>query len=254
MKIYPSIMNFGPLGLNRADFNGSCWRWVVSTMGVKKEIDEAYAKLGTIWEEACTASLTTLGNVEIEREVPFKAELEGGVIISGRADIVGPDFIVECKAHYSRARYNSAPHEDHIAQLVTYMMEFEKPKGMLMVAYYEEAEDSTDLVQDGFKTFTVTIAEDDNTILIDGNNYKFTLNDLADGYAALSRHLIAGTLPEVPQGLACFTCPAKEICGSVSEKSLTESQLRDSIREVAENLPFKAAKIKKRKTARKGSK
>lgn len=249
-KVYPSAIGFSPLGLNRADFFKGCWRWIVSTQGVKNDIDPAYGKLGEAWEAACETSITSLNpGQELQREVSFRYEIAEGVQLSGRADFVAENGVIECKAHYSKSRFVNAPGEDHIAQLLLYMLQFEKTNGMLMVAYYEAEEDGS-LVQADFQVFRVSIADDASTVLVDDKPYTFTVGDLIHSITSLASHLASDGFPGSPIGTACFSCPAKNVCGGISENRLTEDQVKARIREIAEKLPVTAAKIKVRKQKR----
>lgn len=256
-KFYPSNLDFAPNGLNLANFNRFCWRWVINTLGVKgSEIAQEYKDIGDIHERLLESRLAEMG-ASYDREVPFKLYLDGKAqgpdfigpedkhVVSGRCDFLGNDDIIECKATFNKQKYKAAPSREHLAQLVLYMGHWQKRHGKLFYGYYEKSVDGEFIPVDT-KNIEVSL-KDDGSVYVDSELYAYGLQDIAQALASLTRIYDDGIIPDVPWTdeamSACKFCPAANACDNYKAGLTSDSDLKSAIRSAALTAETKPAKF-----------
>jgi CRISPR/Cas system-associated exonuclease Cas4 (RecB family) len=184
------------------DMPKNCPRHVVFRLNdlVPKDIPEIYKKIGALHEDATWAQMD---QGAFRREVALKQEVASGVWVSGRADFVGVDRIIETKGTaaknaksqiYTHGRYR----EDHLAQLLFYMIGFEKRIGELNYQIYKLNEEKTEITPLCARTFIVTIA-DNGEVFIDGATVPVAnTQQLLDNLAQQVK-VVTGELTPVPR-------------------------------------------------------
>lgn len=242
LKLYPSSVDFSLNGLNLAEYNSGCWRWILYTQGVRNQIDPAYSSVGAFHEEWYATKLIE----PFEREVPFKLEL-GQAVLSGRCDFKLQDRIDETKSTFDAKKLMIAPQRAHMAQLTIYLSHFEKTDGKLVYGHYVQDSDETWL-QQANRTIEIRLGKA-GRIFADGVRTEWSVDDVANSIAAMERFYSNDIVPERPPNFgyksACKYCPAAMTCARYDAKEVTKDELKAGIRLAAENAVPNVAKYKK---------
>lgn len=255
LKLYPSAIDFSLNGLNLAEYESGCWRWILYTQGVRNQIDPAYQSVGAHHEDWYASTIAE----PFEREVPFKLEL-GEATLSGRCDFKLGDRIDETKSTFDAKKLMTAPQRAHMAQLVIYLSHFEKEHGRLIYGHYQQAAPSlTNPIAEPpwelVSTRTVDIRLDSGgRVYADGIRTEWSVDDVVNTISTLERHYREDTVPERPPVFgyksACKYCPAAMTCARYDAKEVDKEGLKAGIKVAAQNKPMHVAKYKKVKPAK----
>jgi hypothetical protein len=244
MKLYPS--SFTPMqgATTNANFKEGCLRYIAvkDRLTTRTEIPQLYQTIGHLAEERVDSMWAA--DAFVSREVPFQLDLGDDVIISGRADFVTPNSVVESKASISptkRAMWRRGQYSvEHLGQLVLYMLALDRPIGLLKCSYVHLTKDASWL---GFEDFEWSIYRKDNAILVQGAEIDLTVQDVL-GYFAAAKHALIGTdLPPRPTTTnPCRICPFQAVCDSNPQDRETfvrqvQSKIDMGIEPVGGNVP-----------------
>ena len=250
LRLYPSALDFSLGGMNLAEYNSGCWRYILYTQGVRNQIDQAYQSVGAHHEEWYESTLTG----SYEREVPFKIQI-GDAVISGRCDFKMPNMIDETKSTFDEKKVLSAPSRVHLAQLSIYLMHFEMDHGQLVYGSYVENAPSLQPTLGKWKQTNLNKVQvslnDGGGIKINGIQTEWKADDVVNTAVILERHYREDTVPERPPVFgfkhACKYCPAAMSCAKYEAGELDKQGLKDGIRMAAMYVEQRPAKWKKEK-------
>lgn len=220
-KYYPSsaAFMFGDLTMTK-DSSGCLRRILFASHGLRDEIDPIYSEVGKAHEEWVESRLKGF-----QREVPVRGQVLGtDVEYSGRADFLNEHEIIECKGTISkRVRLDVIRKGNvkinHLAQLVSYLIQLERSNGALIVGFYEQNEDKQFICTE-HREFKITI-DDEGRILIDGTLSGYRVHDQLAHMQRAAKHLAEGTLGPRPADWdakytsPCNYCPFKSACDKV---------------------------------------
>lgn len=253
-KLYNSSAAFAIGNAVYTDSPSGCLRSIViSAQGIRTDIAPEYQLIGATHEHQ---HMRKLGARLAFRERSIQRELTPHVTQSGRMDFGTTDGeIHETKATSSEYTKRSAigkgePKANHVAQLVTYLINTKTPKGRLIYGYYEENAEGF-LVLAGQREIEVAIDEAGN-ILIDGATYEWTVADqLAHTTLATAALEAIPAVPERPAnaeqqwGSPCGYCTFKSVCDRYDAGQ--EMDFFDEAREAAAKAVPAPVKIKRSK-------
>lgn len=245
LRLYPSAIDFSLNGLNLAEYNSGCWRWILYTQGVRKEIDPNYSSVGAHHEEWYETTLTE----PYEREVPFKIEV-GDAVVSGRCDFKFADRIDETKSTFDIKKLDIAPNRAHMAQLAVYLSHFEETEGKLVYGHYVQDLTGPEPIWKQTATRDIAIRVGSNSrIFANGVRTEWSIDDVVGSIASLERFHREDVVPERPPIFgyksACKYCPAALTCARYDAKEVDKEGLKAGIKAAAEHQPMNVAKYKK---------
>jgi CRISPR/Cas system-associated exonuclease Cas4 (RecB family) len=177
----------------------------------RAEIDPIYQAIGRITEERFF-----INKPEYQREVPFKTPVNGEVTISGRADGVADDHVVEIKSTISQVKRREVIKQgilppEYLGQLMTYLYAFHKSWGIIHVAYlhFDKAGNNLEFETRDFKVELV-----ENVIYVDGErkveNARWYVMNF---YTTLAGLIISDTLAPMPiTNNPCKSCVLQATC------------------------------------------
>lgn len=236
LKIYPSSSGFIQNGQVVTDYNSACLRYILvaSKAPYKNDLDPIFAQVGAQHEDWYAG---ILGESLAEREKVLKDWVTPQVEYSGRCDFVTKDGVVhETKATLSKNGLYGVINKgewkvNHLAQLVSYLIQLEKTEGKIIVGYYEkENEQATTFIQRGFRVFDVRIGSA-GAVTVDGIDTGHTVSSqLAHRYAAAST-LQSGAIGERPRidspyKSPCAYCPLQATCDSYDAQEIDADTFR----------------------------
>lgn len=211
LKIYPSSLSFSIDGQNTSSSSSTCYRYKQLSQGSEFELHPIYNLIGEKHEEAIESHLKS-NNKDYKREEPFKVNVAKNVELSGRADFVLDDMILEAKATLStsmKSRLNKGEFKyEHLAQLICYMLFFKKLKGQLVYGYYQY-NNVYELVRT--KTFIFKVEIDDGQIIVDGIPTGYDVINVIDNVKTTTKYLLSDVLAPPPDDIDfnSFTSPCK---------------------------------------------
>lgn len=250
LKLYPSAIDFSLNGLNLAEYESGCWRWILYSQGVRNQIDPAYQSVGAFHEDWYASKLSE----PFDREVPFKLEL-GEAVLSGRCDFKLDDRIDETKSTFDVKKLLIAPQRAHMAQLTIYLSHFEKENGRLIYGHYIQdlTGEHPQWQQQEVRTIAIRLGAK-GRIFANGVRTEWCVDDVVNTISILERHHREDTVPERPPIFgyksACKYCPAALTCARYEAKEIDQEGLKAGIKQAAENKPMRVAKYKKLKPAK----
>lgn len=230
-KIYPSSSGFviGNTGVI-SEYNSGCPRYLTITKNqIHKDIDPIYGKLGLAHEDRHAFDLQKKGLLE-QREVPIKLEIIPGVTYSGRCDFLTTDGgIDETKASLSKNFLYTVIRKgkykiSHLAQLVSYLIQFKRVKGRIIAGYYDQA-----LRLKEQRVFEVRI-DDKGSILVDNEDSGYTVEDqwkhtLISAEALSSDKIKDRPINHVDFFSPCKFCALKSSCDRYDKGDITDVEL-----------------------------
>lgn len=254
VKLYNSAAAFAIGNAVYTETSSGCLRAIVlSANGIRTDIAPEYKRVGALHEDLYAVKL---GPTLKARELPVRRELSNGVLQSGRMDfILTNDEIHETKGSYSETVKRGPigkgePKLNHLAQLVTYLINAKQPVGKLIYGYYEETPDGKDLVLKAERAIEVRIGED-GTILIDGAISEWNVADQLKHTELAANALTDSQVPPRPinadDGYAspCRFCDFRTACDKYDEGG--QNTFFDDAREVVRNHKPAPVKIKRSK-------
>ena len=238
LRYYPSFAAFHLGGSTVTSYPSGCQRNILFTsFGIRTEsIPALYMSVGQLNEERHERTLLGWPDVlQIEREMPVRGSIAGSdsVEYSGRIDFWvtttdGNEEPHECKATVSRTGFQvmkrkGEPKLNHLAQLVSYLIQQEVQDGRLVYGCYEHPYDPTEqdmsLVCTDSLTFRVRI-EDDGCITVDGKPTPYTALDQLRHMQQTVKTLTTrefGPRPAVENEWSspCRMCPFQNTCSQI---------------------------------------
>lgn len=213
----------------------------------RSELHPDYAAIGNMHEE-----LHEKAHPEARREVPFRREVSETSILSGRADFVFDDRVDECKATFSKPAFkdaqNGKPSMAHLAQLVTYLMEFGLSRGRLVYGYFERDKRGLLVRKD---TAAVEVGLVDNRICIQNTDTGYTTDDLINTITQIDHWMHTDIPAPRPSkdgfASACKYCPLAELCDRADDQGLLISEMKDEAIELIEAKVGPVPKVNKEK-------
>ena len=239
LTVGPSGAAFTTGSAIEAESTSQCPRyWLAKKNGFRTKIDPLYGAIGELSEVMFkTKHRKTHPDDTIESQVPIEKDLSEHSAIFGYLDMIitkpdGSKVVVEKKAHISsnvrleviRKKQVKA---SHVAQIVTYMIVTDIPKGQIVCDFYELNYDCDKLHQSEGITFDVEIK--DRKIYIDGVEYKHMVTDLAKFYKFIDNAVKLDTLPNRPtkpttsRSSVCTYCPLNNHCDEAEIRKLDKN-------------------------------
>lgn len=251
-KIYPSRISFCWENQNLTNDNKGCFRFQQLAYGLTLPIHKTYAMLGEALENRIEKTLIKQ-KISYEREVSFHKEINATTYISGRADFVLKDKIIEAKASFSsnfRTLLKNGDYRlNHLAQLGLYMLHFKKTKGVLFCGMYQYGRDKK-----LFMTYSrkIRVELKDDAFYVDDFPSGYTKQNLIDYLIQLTKALHSDVLapPPVlddPENFKspCKYCALRLICSSVNTYHPITSSMLSHARYLLDNEEIKEPKITK---------
>lgn len=266
LAYYPSMAAFVVGGSTVTSYPGGCQRHILfSSYGIRSaSIPPVYSTIGELNEVRHQAALVSQTDVlEAERELPIRGAIAGSdaVEYSGRVDFwvtyqdgtEGPD---ECKSTVSRTGFQAMkrkgePKLNHLAQLVSYLLQTQVQDGRLVYGYYQYPWDPKEvdatLVCTDSVTFKIRI-EDDGAITVDGKPTPYTALDQLKHMQLTVQTLTNNELGPRPASESawsnpCNMCPFQATCTEVDTGTLTLDQALDSAERDIKNYVDREVKI-----------
>ena len=264
-KVYPSSAAWMPGPVVQTTYYSGCLRyiWAVANAKVPRidSIDPAAQALGALNEKRLEAQFRRR-RLKFETEVPFN-QVFRGIDIRGRMDYVvhlkEGDQIGEQKATTSAHVLKDViqakqPADSHMAQLVTYLAFSTIKKGWIQVDHYQLSHDFSGFISTSMHKFDVELL-DSGVILVDGQEYKYVLKDLARWYSEVEKVLSnPDTIPmkpsmnPIPYKNPCHFCGMRDLCAKPSKEYGTAAQfLQDSIVPLSTPAPKREWKFTRQK-------
>lgn len=228
--LYPSAAAFCWGDSVQTEYESGCLRSILlSAHGIRTSPPKIYMDVGAAHEDAYEEQLKKDPRVTTYvREAPVKRAIPGHdeVTYSGRVDVLAEyqgvgTIILETKGTISKNTRLSVIRKgkvklNQLAQLVSYMIALEIPRGKLVVGYYERTEEGRWVACEG-REFKVTI-EDDGSILVDRVPSGFSVIDALQHRSKAARVLADNVVGDRPDrwnqsfGGPCTHCPFKSAC------------------------------------------
>lgn len=221
-KIYPS--SFAAVKGSTTDgFSNNCPRFLAYKHLIRDrpEIPKLYMTTGHLVEEYIVAQLEADPEaIIVEREAVAKLEVQPGVTVSGRIDLIvkekGEDWIWEIKSTSTRAALTKVINQGvvkvaQLGQLITYMVIKQIPRGVLSVSYvhFDKAVSRLEFETRNFRVTTTP----GGTIYIDGIAHKDSVVDLLKFYKVIADAYVKPELPpKIANDKACLSCPFLKVC------------------------------------------
>lgn len=230
-RLYPSSSAFMLGELVVTEYDSGCLRSILlAANGARTTIPEIYERVGAaheVWyEENVLKKDPRILNYATE--VPIKQPIDGveGVTYSGRMDVLAAHdkvgvVIHETKGTISKNTRLSVIRKgkvklNQLAQLVSYMIAKECPRGKLIAGYYEEDGDGTLVHQEG-REFKVEI-DDEGAIIVDGVPSGYSVLDQIRHRQAAAKVIASPHVAARPDkwdqkwGGPCTNCTFREVC------------------------------------------
>ena len=239
-------------------YPSGCQRNILFTsFGIRTDsIPALYMTVGELNEIRHEAELLADTSIlQVEREVPVRGTILGSdqVEYSGRMDFWvskadGSEEPHECKATVSRTGFqamkrNGQPKLNHLAQLVSYLIQMEVQDGVLEYGYYQypfdPSEQDTSLICTDTMTFKVRI-EDDGAITVNGNATPYTALDQLRHMQRTVKTLTTQEIADRPASenawsSPCRMCPFQATCDKVDAGGMDLEQTLQSAEEDIKN-------------------
>ena len=166
------------------------------------ELHPIYSAIGTIAEEYVKSEISP--DEFITREAVIQYDLGDNVSVSGRADYMTGDSIIEVKASVSsrkRAMWRRGEMlESHLGQLKSYMLFSQRDKGVLRAFYMHFTREGMNLSLEPFVHAVHELTVQDE-------------QDLHAFYSTVKHAIVGGDLPPTPiTTTPCVTCPFRDVC------------------------------------------
>lgn len=277
-RLYPSSSAFMWGDTVLTEYDSGCLRSILlRAHGAVTSIPKVFERVGAAhedWYENVLKQDPTL--ITFSREVVIKQPIEGaeGVLYSGRMDVLAAHkagtVIHETKGTISKNSRLSVIRKglvklNQLAQLVSYMIVKQVPRGKLVVGYYEEDEHGALVHQEG-REFKVEI-DDSGSILVDGTPSGYSVFDQIAHRQAAAKVLAGNVVAARPDkwdqkwGGPCGNCVFKSACDRYDQGQFaTVEEYIDAGREAARDAeankgvepePFKTKSARPAKKARK---
>lgn len=211
MRFSPSSAGFMWGNAVITDYPSACLRSIMlASRGVRIPIHPIYGELGEAHENWYA---NQLGDSCASREQVIKGQVTSAVTYSGRCDFTTKDGVIhECKS--TPARKDCSYKRNHLAQLVSYMLRLEVPKGVIAVGYYIKPKDVFE--QAAFKSYQVDV-QDDGGVWVDDNYTGFMARDVIHHEKAAARAIELGMIEARPYAESAFKspcrlCPFAKVC------------------------------------------
>lgn len=234
MKVYPSSSSFALPGGVITLYDSGCMRSIlINSKTRSNNFPPLYAEIGQYHEDLFAAQL---GNRLAKREFVVKSDILANVENSGRLDFQDIDGVIyETKASLSESFYYSVIRKGeyklyHMAQLVTYMIALQQPKGVIVCGYYEQGSGDVKFTQSGYREFVVEI-RDGGKIFVDGTDSGYTVKDQLRWQHLAANVLATDSIGDrpvnawEPQGSPCRYCPMSSICDSYDMGEISKDEL-----------------------------
>ena len=241
LKIYPSASGFMLGSGVIAEYNSACPRYIVISKEAKqKDIDPIYKQLGVFHEDWYASQLGT--DLE-ERERPITFEIENNVWYSGRCDFqTKSGEIHETKASLSKNFLYSVINKgkyktSHLAQLVSYMIQFKRTKGKIICGFYKKKDETFEQIKT--RIFEVGI-NPEGRILVDNLDSGYSVQDQLGHLKLVAEILISEEIKDRPINHIdfsgpCFFCGLKNLCKSYDNGSIGTAELKVEGKKVLNN-------------------
>ena len=247
-SIYPSQAAFMWGETVLTQYSSGCLRAIlISAHGVRESFPAVYADVGAAheaWYEGQQGSNPNI--LSYEREVPVKRDIPGvpGVTYSGRIDVLeqyafGP-VIVETKGTISKDTRLSVIRKgivklNQLAQIVSYMIATEIPRGRLVVGYYEYDLEQVTFRHCEGREFKIEI-DDHGMILVDRIASGYSVMDALAHRQAAAAVLADNAVGNRPDkwdqafGGPCRMCVFKDACTKYDAENLSTEAFVDAAR------------------------
>lgn len=251
--LYPSQAAFMWGETVITQYSSGCLRAILlSAHGIREAFPAIYGEVGAAheaWYEGRLAEDTRL--VSYARESPVKRPIPGvsGVTYSGRIDFLqtypAGAVIAETKGTISKDTRLSVIRKgavklNQLAQLVSYMIATETPRGKLVVGYYEKDGDAYRHCEG--REFKVTI-DDEGLILVDGTPSGYSVTDAIKHRQAAAGVLADNTVGSRPDkwdqpfGGPCRMCVFKDACDKYRPEHHTTEEFLEFGRQAIASAP-----------------
>lgn len=251
-KIYPSRISFCWEGQNLTSDNKGCFRFQQFAYGLELPIHQKYITLGEKHEQAIERMFVTK-KIPYEREVAFHKPINDNTYISGRADFILADRVIEAKASFSSNFMTMLKNGDykinHLAQLGLYMLQFNKTKGDLYCGRYQYGRDRKIFMTYGKK---LPVQLRDDSFLVDAMPSGYSKQNLIDYLIQLTKALHSNQLAAPPvlddienYKSPCRYCVLHVICGNSQTHQTITTGMRSHAKDLLLNEEIKEPHITK---------
>lgn len=233
LKIYPSSSGFMFGKSYEVDYNSACFRYLVVSQGIKKDIDPKYQELGKQHED-WYAEFRKEDILYQEKPI---VKYYDNIKYSGRIDFIMKNGeIHETKASISKSFLYSVVRKkevklSHLAQLVSYLVHTKSVKGKIIAGYYKLiAKDSNVLTLSEYTEFLVEI-NDLGEILVNGIKFRYSVKDSITYLLTLVNMLKTEEIGIRPTSKntwsnPCTYCPLLPLCDSFDAGSLSKEEYK----------------------------
>jgi hypothetical protein len=197
-----------------------------------------------------------------KREMVIKADITDDVQYSGRCDFEVQYYKVGTVIHETKSTVSRSTRDhvirkgqvklNHLAQLVSYLIQLKTTRGKIVCGYYELNEVG-DYERVEAREFKVTI-RDNGAIYIDGEHSGFNVEDQIAHALAAAKVLSEQRIWERPEGhdakwkSPCTFCPFKKACDKYDAAEITTvSELVEAAREDVKGYVVKEPTVNKRR-------
>ncbi len=230
-KLYPSSSGFANSENSYVvDYNSACLRYILPAYEANRvEIKPIYGRIGAIHEDRHAA---VLGERMAHRELPIKVNYSENIQYSGRADFITvEDEIHETKASLSKNFLYSVIRKkkvklSHLAQLVSYLIHFNKSVGKIVTGFYKHNEEKDTIEFKEGADFDVKI-EENGDIYVDNKKYIYTRQNQEQYLQMAINTIKTGEIPKQrPSNYMefmgpCAFCPLKVLCKVYDKDKVT---------------------------------
>ena len=237
LAIGPSMASFAQGSAVIAESSSNCPRYFLARKnGFKTDIDPLYTAMGEVDERRYMKQYQKANPQDtIETQINLDHELSPLSKIYGFLDmkitkVDGTIMLVEKKSHISKSTRLEVIRKkqvklSHVAQLATYLMLTKLTSGKIVCDYYELNYDCDKLCNTEGIEFLVELRGRD--IYVDGEKFKYDMNDLAKFYkiidnAIKSDELPARPLPKTGGRTPCVYCPLSGKCDQADVEGLNK--------------------------------
>lgn len=233
-KIYPSGSGFKIGNDHITDYNSGCFRYLAITKNmIRKTLDPKYEVLGKVHEAHHKDRLISQGLFEAE-EIPVRVDL-GEAVLSGRCDFLTVNGgIDETKASISKSFQYQVINKGnykigHLAQLVAYLVHFNRQHGRIICGFYTETDNGFVLKKE--RIFEVSF-DTTGRILVDGHFSGYHAKDQHAHSLMAAKVVASGEIVGRPMNYFEFTgpchfCPLKNLCKEYDRGNITQGALTD---------------------------
>lgn len=232
-KIYPSSAAFMVGDLVFAQYSSSCLRnQLLASEGVKEPFNPIHTKRGAIAEKRYEDALIA-ADADYEREVPFKIEIEPGVVVSGRVDFkLSGSRIDEIKSSESLSVIQDVikdgnPKEANVAQLITYLMAESLTYGSLVYSAFKWNKKAQVYEHIADRVFSVQLMAR-GEIYVDEKLFRFHARDVVAHMLATARVIRNRSIASRPFNHKGFDGPCKR-CAFATTCGLYDEGILESV-------------------------